>query len=130
MTLSGVSDGNLLVFRMLFNFILPTMPLLPLSLLMLGHKSESIRGSNMWAYETEGLGVCREDFRHTARVCLGLLTGRQGFFLRQARVVVRCAKRCRRAESRDKRVKDKTSIVVVVVGLGVRVGRAVRAVSR
>jgi hypothetical protein len=80
MTLSGVSDGNLLVFRMLFNFILPTMPLLPLSLLMLGHKSESIRGSNMWAYETKGLGVCREDFRHTARVCLGLLTGRQGFF--------------------------------------------------
>ena len=99
MTLSGVSEGNLLVFRMLFNFILPTMPL---SLLMLGHKSESIRGSNMWAYETKCLGVCREDFRHTARVCLGLLTDRQGIFLlHRARVVVRCAKRCRRAESRE-----------------------------
>jgi hypothetical protein len=101
MTLSGVSDGNLLVFRMLFNFILPTMPLLTLSLLMLGHRSESIRGSNMWAYKAKRLGVCKEDFRHTTRVCLGLLTGRQDFFLRQARVVVRCANRCRRAKGRE-----------------------------
>lgn len=44
MTLSEVSELNLLVFRMLFNFILPTMPL---SLLVLGHNSESIRGSNI-----------------------------------------------------------------------------------
>lgn len=63
MTLSEVSDGNLLVFKMLFNFILPTMPL---SLLVLGHNSESIRGSNIWAYDRKCL--VQEDFRHTACV--------------------------------------------------------------
>ena len=67
MTLSGVSDGNLLVFRMLFNFILPPTPL---SLLMLGHKSESIRGSNMCRRMRQEMSMyVQEDFRHTACVC-------------------------------------------------------------
>ena len=67
----------MLVFRMLFNFILPTMPL---SLRMLGHNSESIRGSNIRGVTTE-----REDMFliGTRRVCGTTDYGQIFFFTRR-----------------------------------------------
>lgn len=42
------SEVQLLVFKMLFNFIFPTE--VTLSLLVLGHDNDSIRGSNIRSY--------------------------------------------------------------------------------